>query len=91
MSYRREELVASLLAGVGSIWFVMELTRNFHRIFQILPPTGGPTEIIGLAVLIWLHAKYRREVERRTPVFASLPDSQLSPEYINPPSPEDMK
>ena len=78
MSYRREELVASLLAGTGSLWFVVELVRNFHRIFQVLPPTGGPTETIGVAVLIWLHAKHRREIERRTPVFANLPESPLS-------------
>ncbi len=77
MSYRREELVASLLAGAGSLWFVFELVRDFHRMIHVLPPTGGPTEIIGLAVLIWLHAKHRREVERRTPVFANLPDSSL--------------
>lgn len=80
MSYRREELVASLLAGAGSLWFVFELTHDFHRIFQVLPPTGGPTEVIGVAVLIWLHAKLRREIERKTPVFANLPDSSLSPE-----------
>lgn len=78
MSYRREELVASLLAGAGSIWFVTVLYHEFHRAFQILPPTGGPTEIIGIAVLIWLHAKHRREVERRTPVFANFPESPLS-------------
>lgn len=78
MSYRREEMVASLLAGAGSLWFIFELARNFHRIFQVLPPTGGPTETIGIAVLLWLHAKHRREVERRTPVFANLADSPLS-------------
>ena len=78
MSCRRQELVASLLAGAGSLWFVVELGRNFHRMVQVLPPTGGPTEIIGVAVLIWLHAKHRREVERRTPVFANLPESSLS-------------
>lgn len=78
MSYRREELVASLLAGGGSLWFMFDLIRNFHRIVQVLPPTGGPTEFIGVAVLIWLHAKHRREVERKTPVFANLPDISLS-------------
>ncbi len=78
MSYRREEWFASLLAGAGSIWFVYDLVRNFHRVVQVLPPTGGPTEIIGIAVLIWLHAKHRRVVESRTPVFAELPDSPLT-------------
>jgi hypothetical protein len=75
MSCRREELAASLLAAAGSIWFVFELTRNFHRIFQVLPPTGGPTETIGLAVLIWLHAKHRRESERLITLFGNNTDS----------------
>jgi hypothetical protein len=77
MSYRREELVASLVAGAGSLWFVFDLTRDFHRLFQVLPPTGGPTEVIGIAVLIWLHAKHRRVLERRTSVLAELPNSPL--------------
>lgn len=77
MSYRREELFASLLAGAGSLWFVFEITRNFHRMFLVLPPTGGPTEVIGIAVLIWLHAKHKRDLERRTSVLAELPNCPL--------------
>jgi hypothetical protein len=73
MTYRIEEWIASLLAGAGSIWFVSVLTSEFHRVTLILPPTGGPTEIIGLAVLIWLHAKHKRVLEQRTPVLAELP------------------
>lgn len=86
MSYRREELAASLLAAAGSLWFVFEITRNFHRISQVLPPTGGPTEMIGLAVLIWLHAKHRRESERLMTLFGNhnsalaMPDSPLPAE-----------
>jgi hypothetical protein len=73
MSYRIEEWIASLLAGAGSIWFASALTSDFHRLIFVLPPTGGPTETIGLAVLIWLHAKHKRVLERRTPVLAELP------------------
>jgi hypothetical protein len=79
MSCRREELVASLLAGAGSLWFVFELTRDFHRLFQVLPPTGGPTEVIGIAVLIWLHAKHKRVLKERTSVLAELPQAPLTP------------
>ncbi len=78
MSYRLEELLASLLAAVGSMWFVFDLTRDFHRAFQVLPPTGGPTEVIGLAVLIWLHAKHRREIERLATLIGNLSDVSLS-------------
>lgn len=80
MSYRREELAASVLAAAGSLWFVSELTRHFHRLFQVLPPTGGPTEIIGLAVLIWLHAKHRRESERLISRFGNHDSALVMPE-----------
>lgn len=77
MSYRREEWVASLLAGAASVWFVSVLCHGVRHLYQVLPPTGGPTEMIGVAVLIWLHAKHRRDVERRIPVFANFPDCSL--------------
>lgn len=77
MSYRREEWAASLLAGAGSTWFVYAITLANPRLIQYLPPTGGPTEIMGLAILVWLHAKHRRLVESRTPVFACLPEAHL--------------
>jgi hypothetical protein len=73
MGYRWEERAASLLAAAGSIWFVQALTSNYHRAVQILPPTGGPTELIGIAILVWLHAKHRRLVEHRLPVLAEMP------------------
>ena len=73
MSYKIEEWIASLLAGAGSVWFVNALTSDFHRLIFVLPPTGGPTEMIGLAVLIWLHAKHKRMLENKTPVLAELP------------------
>ena len=59
MSPRREELLASLIAGAASIWFVAGITTEFPRVFQWLP-TRGATEVIGLCVLLWLHAKHLR-------------------------------
>jgi hypothetical protein len=82
VAYRLEEWAASLLAAAGSLWFVQELTRTYHRAVQILPPTGGPTELIGLAILIWLHAKHRRVLESRTPVLAQLPDVPVTNELL---------
>jgi hypothetical protein len=60
MNVVKVEWIASLMAAVGSVWFVNEITRGFQRLYLVLPPTGGPTEIIGLAVLIWLYAKHQR-------------------------------
>ena len=65
------EWVASLIAGIGSAWFAHEITHAFQRIYLVLPPTGGPTELIGFAVLIWLWAKYQRHL-------ASLPAPALT-------------
>lgn len=84
MAYRLEEWASSLLAAMGSIWFVADLTRNYHRAIQILPPTGGPTEIIGIAILVWLHAKHQRFLESRTPVLAELPGLPLTAELLEP-------
>jgi hypothetical protein len=78
-----EEWAASLLAAAGSIWFVQELTRTYHRAIQILPPTGGPTELIGVAILIWLHAKHRRSLDSRIPVLAQLPEVSLNSELLD--------
>lgn len=60
MNFVTLERIASLMAAAGSMWFVNEITRGFLRLYLILPPTGGPTEVIGLAVLIWLYAKHQR-------------------------------
>jgi hypothetical protein len=54
------ERVASLIAAGGSVWFTQELTRSFCRIVSVSAPTGGPTEVIGLSVLLWIWAKYIR-------------------------------
>jgi hypothetical protein len=50
------------MAAAGSAWFVNDVTRAFQRLPLVLPPTGGPTEIIGISVLIWLYAKYQRHL-----------------------------
>lgn len=60
MSFRREEWTASIAAGIGSIWFVSAITTEFPRLVQWVAPVGGPTEVICLALLLWLHAKYLR-------------------------------
>ncbi len=63
MSFRREEWIASIAAGFGSIWFVSAITNEFPRMVQYVAPTGGPTEVICLALLLWIHAKYLRHVK----------------------------
>lgn len=62
MNYERWEWTASLIASFAMGWFVHDVTQNFsfHRLYNIVAPTGGPTEIIGFAVIIWLYAKYQR-------------------------------
>lgn len=60
MNFVKLEWAASLMAAAGSVWFVNEITRGFQRAYLILPPTGGPTEVIGISVLIWLYAKHQR-------------------------------
>ena len=71
MSYRREEWIASLIAAFGSMWFVAAITSEFPRFIQYVPPTGGPTEVIGLAVLLWLHAKHLRFLEKKRSALQS--------------------
>ena len=34
--------------------------EGFRGLYLVIPPTGGPTEVIGLSVLIWLYAKHQR-------------------------------
>ena len=69
------ERSASLIAAGGSIWFTNEITHAYQRIYLVLPPTGGPTEVIGLATLIWLYAKYQRHLQSR-PVRVTASNEQ---------------
>jgi hypothetical protein len=67
MNFVTLEWVASLMAAAGSAWFVNDVTRAFQRLPLVLPPTGGPTELIGISVLIWLYAKYQRHLISQPP------------------------
>jgi hypothetical protein len=59
-----EERVASLIAAGGAMWAVYVATVDINALWrvQIMPP--GPVEVCALGVLAWLHAKWRRSVQR---------------------------
>ena len=67
MNVVKLEWAASLIAAAGSAWFVNDVTRAFQRLPLVLPPTGGPTEVIGIATLLWLYAKYQRHLRSMPP------------------------
>ncbi len=56
MSIHFEEQIASLVAAGGILWAVQVATAGFDRI----PP--GPLEVCSVAILVWLHAKWRRSI-----------------------------
>lgn len=58
-----QERAASLISAAGTIWYVHEVTRDWTRL-AFLVPAVGPTELIGVAVLLWLCAKHRRHLEK---------------------------
>jgi hypothetical protein len=60
-----QERAASLISAAGTIWYVHEVTRDWTRL-AFLVPAVGPTEMIGVAVLLWLCAKHRRHVEKNS-------------------------
>lgn len=55
-----QERVSSSIAAAGAIWYIHEITRDWSKWAFLLPPTPGPAELIGVAVLLWLCAKHRR-------------------------------
>lgn len=63
LSIRAEERIGSLLAAAGTAWLVYVATTDFDHMWQmrIMPP--GPIEVCGIAILMWLHAKWRRSVK----------------------------
>lgn len=63
-SIRREERLGSLIAAAGTIWVVYAATHDYTNLWrlQINPP--GPLEIAALGIVIWLHAKWRRNLNR---------------------------
>ena len=66
LSILAQERIASLLASLGSVWFVQELTKDFRGFELVAPPSAGPSSLIALALLLWLCAKHRRISDRET-------------------------
>jgi hypothetical protein len=60
LSVVAQERAASLLASLGMLWFVQEITEDFRGIGLISPPSPGPTYLIAVSLLLWLCAKHRR-------------------------------
>ena len=60
-----EEYIAVLIAVASMIWTVELVTNNFAGIARIglLPP--GPAEICAIAMLVWIHAKWRLVMRTR--------------------------
>ncbi len=61
---RGEERLGSLLAATGIIWGVYLVTHNFAGTvnWDVLSP--GPLGAASVGILVWLHAKWRRSVNR---------------------------
>jgi hypothetical protein len=59
---RIEQRLGSLITVVGLIWAVQVATRDFAAFTRIDLYSPGPLEIVGLGILIWLHARWRRSV-----------------------------
>jgi DNA-binding NarL/FixJ family response regulator len=66
LSVVAQEWVASGIASAGMLWYIQEVTSDFHGMSFIEPPSSGPTYLIALSLLLWLCAKSRRL--RTTPV-----------------------
>jgi len=60
LSIVAQEWAASVLAALGMMWFVQEVTEDFRGIEFISPPSAGPSYIVAVALLLWLCAKHRR-------------------------------
>jgi response regulator RpfG family c-di-GMP phosphodiesterase len=65
LSIVAQERVASLISAAGTIWYVHEITRDWTRLAFLVPATG-PTQLIGIATLLWLCAKYRRATSKQS-------------------------
>jgi len=57
-----EAKVGSLLSAGGICWMVYAITNDFTTVSNVRLPTGGPTEMCALGIVIWLHAKYLKSV-----------------------------
>jgi hypothetical protein len=56
---RSEAIIGSLIAAGGMVLAVHVITKNFTSWSEVTLPNGGPTEIVALGVVIWLHGKWR--------------------------------
>ncbi len=59
-----EERTGSLIAAGGIIWGVYLLTHSFTGTINYDVLTPGPLGAAAVGILIWLHAKWRRSVNR---------------------------
>ena len=75
LSVLAQERIGSLLASFGSVWFVQEMTKDFRGIEFVAPPSGGPSYLIALGLLLWLCAKQRR-------IAQSQEASAVTPEHL---------
>jgi hypothetical protein len=60
---REQELMASLIAGVGLIWAAYVWSSDYWG-FRALEFTTGPLDVCNLGVVIWLAAKWRAVRQR---------------------------
>ena len=71
-----QERAASLISAAGTIWYVHEITRDWTRL-AFLVPSVAPTELIGVAVLLWLCAKQRRLMETESLAAQPVSDPRV--------------
>lgn len=61
---RLEERLGSLVAGGGIIWIVYVATHDYTNLWRLQFSPPGPLETAALGILVWLHAKWRRSMNR---------------------------
>jgi hypothetical protein len=54
-----EEAVAAMIAVASMLWTVQLVTVHFASIARVAPLPPEPVGICAIAVLVWLHAKWR--------------------------------
>ncbi len=58
-----EDKLTGALAVGGVLWSAQVATSPISRVAN-LTATPGPLELCGISILVWLHTKWRRSVER---------------------------
>ncbi len=71
LSITTQERVASIIAAIGSIWYVQQITGDFRGLQVLGPPAPGPIELIVVALLLWICAKHRRVLRQQQPATPS--------------------